>query len=234
MNAKEFLLDILFPPLCLMCAKPLGRAIKQQAGCADCLDSIRINETIFCPVCGARLADNKRICHKDTPFRLAAAGSYEEPKLKSLITQLKYKYRTTGINALSVILDRYLAKLDVDFSNYSIIPLPLHPRRERERGFNQSLLLAQHVSARLQLPLLTNVLCKTRSTKAQAETKSHEERLTNLAGCFMVPSGVNLIDKKILLVDDVCTSGATLTEAAQTLKAAGAKSIIGFVVAKTR
>jgi len=233
MNLKEFLLDSLFPPRCLTCATALGGEAKAHAICDACFRAIGVNETLFCIVCRARLADNVRICHANTPLRLAAVGNYGDERLRTLITRLKYRRHTLAMNALDLFIERYLGALHNDFRGYEIVAIPLHKQRERERGFNQSLLIAQELAKQLTLPSITNGLIKIKKTLPQAKTKNREQRTHNLADCFAVPDPTVINGKKILLIDDVCTSGATLIEAANTLKKAGARNIVGFVMAKT-
>lgn len=233
MNLKEFFLDTLFPPYCLICKISHLATMKNKAICEACEQNIKVHETLFCIACRARLANDTRICHANTPLRLAAVGRYDNPGLQSLISQLKYKRHTLASKALGALMDRYLRKLQFEFTDYHIIPIPLHPKRERERGFNQSLILAEHLAKSLQIPLLKTAFTKIKPTIAQAKTQNLHERKNNLLGCFAVSDVQAIQNKKILLVDDVCTSGATLIEAAHTLKRAGAKNIIGFVMART-
>jgi ComF family protein len=233
MNLKELLLDVLFPPHCLACRSPLARATPTPVLCNSCLESISVSETLFCIQCRARLADGNRICHATSPLRLASIGRYHDSRLKQLITALKYRRQTASLGALTALADRYLKNLDHDFTGYAVIPIPLHRTRERRRGFNQSLLIAHIVADRLGLPLIENGLQKTKATTPQASTKGRRERTKNLKDCFTVAQPEIIRDRKILLVDDVCTSGTTLIEAAKTLKQFGSKQILGFVIAKT-
>lgn len=233
MNLKEFFLDTLFPPRCLGCDNPLPETIKARALCDTCLNTIPIHETLFCITCRARLADTRRICHKNTPLRLASVSRYNDERIRHLITGLKYRRHTVATAALSELISRYLSRLNHNFSGYRVIPVPLHKKRERQRGFNQSHLIAEIVSRKLNLPLMDTVLYKEKATLAQAQTKNRKERTQNLADCFTVQTPEAIQSQPILLVDDVCTSGATLTETAKTLKQAGARNIIGFVIAQT-
>ena len=115
--------------------------------------------------------------------------------------------------------------------NYLIVPIPLHSKRRRERGFNQAELLAKTISENLGL-LPTNALERTKNTKAQAKLKKSECREENVAGCFKIKNPESVRDKNIILVDDVFTSGATMNEAVKILKENGAKRIIALVAAK--
>jgi len=129
---------------------------------------------------------------------------------------------------------RNLASADFPLDSYTLVPLPLHPSREKERGFNQSELLAEIISKTFNLPLEKNILIRAKNTRAQAELTDWEERQANLQNAFTVADPENLKGKNIILVDDVYTSGATMSAAAETLHKAGAKKIIGLVLAKTR
>ena len=118
------------------------------------------------------------------------------------------------------------------------IPVPLHPRRRRFRGFNQSALLAHTLANTLtpglDMPVLEDCLLRTRFTKPQIKTKSREERLGNLKGAFaFTDESIPLIQNKMLwLIDDVATTGTTLEECAMVLKKAGAKKVFGIVLAR--
>ena len=129
---------------------------------------------------------------------------------------------------------RNLITAGFSLDGYTLIPMPLHSSREKERGFNQSELLAEIISKTFNLPLEKNILIRAKNTRAQAELTDWEERQANLQNAFTVANPENLKGKNIILVDDVYTSGATMSAAAETLRASGAKKIIGLVLAKTR
>lgn len=119
-----------------------------------------------------------------------------------------------------------------------LIPVPLHQKRLRFRGFNQSELLAKELSEiltpGLELPLSCNILLRIRYTKPQIKTDSREERLANLKNAFAVAAGQEdeIRDKYIWLIDDVATTGTTLEECAGLLKQHGAKTVFGIVLAR--
>ncbi|MEK9186428.1 MAG: ComF family protein [Patescibacteria group bacterium] len=205
------LLDILFP--------------KSDAG------QIQTFNTLFCPVCRARQARGVKICHKDIPYKLAAAARYDG-QVKEWIHTLKYRKRRGAIQPIADLLANYLSQLDFNFKNYSVVPIPMFPRKERERGFNQARLIAEKAARLLNLPVLDNALIKVRDTKAQAELENYKHRSENVAGCFAVSNTEMVKNKNIILVDDVYTSGATMNEAVKTLRAAGIKRTIVLVVAK--
>lgn len=159
--------------------------------------------------------------------RLLASGVYEG-FLHDLVVRLKYRKE----ERLAVLLGRRMAETLGSKPSYDVIlPVPLHAARLRERGFNQSVLLARRVGKALGIPVDAFVLRKVKATPAQA-TLSLGERMGNLKGAFQVEKASSVRGKSVLLVDDVATSGATLNEAARVLKKAGAKSVEAVVAAR--
>jgi competence protein ComFC len=229
---KSFVLDTLFPPLCLSCGNHLvGKFITPL--CAVCESSIAFFDALSCPVCRARLADGVKICHNKSDYILAAATPYQNPVIQKLIWQLKYGRHQPAAEALGELLAKYLTGLQIaTLTDFIIIPVPLHPSRQRHRGFNQSAVIGQALSKRLAIPTLESVLIKTKVTQPQTELRSWDERRKNLSDCFKLTDLSQITDKNIFLLDDVSTSGATLTACAEVLKSAHPKKIIGLVVAR--
>ncbi len=232
-KAKDIILDILFPPLCLNCQKHLGD--KNKFVCDDCLAAIKFNNTLFCPVCRARLADNKRICHYDNQYLLAAAGNYDDLILQNLIHYFKYKSFKNLAPILGELMIKYLKNVishsSLVIGYFIVVPVPLHPRRERQRGFNQAKLIAEIVAKKFNWDLFEG-LKRIKNNKPQVGLRDSEARTKNMADCFEIENPERVKDKNILLVDDVFTSGATMNEAVRILKANGAKRIIALVIAK--
>jgi len=112
-----------------------------------------------------------------------------------------------------------------------IIPVPLHKKRMRERGFNQSALLAKYIADKTSVPLDCDTLVKIKNTSSQVSAFSRNDRLQNLYESFLIKNPENIKNKTVILVDDVITTGATIIECARTLKRAGCKNIIALVVA---
>ncbi len=232
---KNFLLDLFFPKKCLNCGKN-GAYI-----CNSCLDKIEIIPNNKCPFCN-RPVPNTFICEKcrEKHFldRLIWATPYSNPLIKELIRVFKYHF----IKELAKPLSKLLIKSLENISNIVIVPIPLHERRLKERDFNQAELLAKEIAEHYSLPLETGVLKRKRAVTPQAQIKDHKTRKTNIKGIFEIDPKFtkkcldkkqNLLkDKTIILIDDVITTGATLSEAAKVLKCAGAKEIWGLVVAK--
>ena len=114
---------------------------------------------------------------------------------------------------------------------HMVMPVPLHRTRLRARGFNQSLVLARQVSETFSLPLDFNNLVRLRATRPQVELNGRE-RAENVAGAFQLRSPADIQQKRVLLVDDVLTTGATMNECAKTLKEAGAEAVISLTIAR--
>jgi ComF family protein len=210
----------------LSCEQKLGAGTI----CEPCRKSIAIHETVFCGVCDARMPDPKKICHVNAPYLLGAAGNYENAALQTLIHALKFQMIRGAAEPLADIIAGYVASLDLDLHDYTLMPIPLSKRRERARGFNQSELIGKRCALRLGIPCETEMLMRIRHRKPQSETQNIAERRENIRGCFAART--LSLKKNVLLIDDVTTSGATFLEAARTLKAAGAKKIIALAAAK--
>jgi len=231
LKIKGVILDILFPPICLACEAPLPPENKARQLCAACFSSIHPHNTMLCAACGARLPENKKVCHRDMPYILAAAAPYKDDVVQELIHALKYRALSAASVPLAHIMLAYLRELEIDFSKFVIVPVPLHSTRKRMRGFNQSELLAEKIAAGLGLPLVINSLARPKNTKPQAEMENKKSRLENLAGCFALRNDA-LRGAHILLIDDVHTTGATMREAVNTLRLGGAKKVIPLVAAR--
>jgi len=238
---SNFILDLFFPKKCLGCGKN-GTYI-----CQSCLDKIEIAKNNKCPFC-EKITPSGLICQKCREKygldRLIWAIPYFNPLIKNLIKNFKYNYVKELAVPLGQILIKSLKPFEFELSeeNFIIAPIPLHRRRLRERDFNQAELLGENVANYFSIPLENNVLKRKKFTPPQAKIKDYKTRKENLKDIFEInPKFVkkcvdvnqNLLkDKIIILVDDVATTGATLSEAAKVLKKAGAKEVWGLVVAK--
>lgn len=222
------LFDAVFPPHCLNCTLALARGVI----CATCVANVQCHQTLLCGRCKNRLPLGKKICHPDFPYLLGAATSYRDDAVRSLIHGLKFQFVRGAAEPLAHFLLSYVRQLPCEIAPFSVVPIPLSKERERVRGFNQSYLIAKIFAQHLNLPLVTNILFRTRDTLPQSELKTAEERMENTKGCFSLAEPRTMRGAPVLLVDDVITSGATLLEAARTLKKGGAKRIIALVVAR--
>lgn len=232
-------LDILFPPVCARCEKYLLTGASSL--CDACFCSITKNTSLFCPICKSRLANNNRTCNhskkerKRFPYLLGAATHYDDPIIRECIHLCKYEKLHVLAPTLAHILADYVITLDpqpaILNTAPTVVPIPLHTSKERKRGFNQSEIIARSFAHAIQLPY-DELLVKIINNDPQAQEKTHEKRFAHMQGAFAVPRPKDVCNRNIILIDDVSTSGATLSQAAQTLKAAGAKQILALVVAK--
>lgn len=233
---KNIVFDILFPPLCFACQKCLEEYRKNKIVCQKCCDSIPIYDSFFCPTCLARIP-GKKLCHNDNPYLLAPVSHYDNLAVKSLICQFKYEGWSSAAQELFKLTDIYFEKSALGriiFQNFFVMPIPLHENREYKRGFNQALILADHISRNFNIPLIKDDFIRIKDTESQAKQKNYRTRQENIKEAFKINCSDNLKGKNIILVDDVFTSGATMNEAVKTLKEAGVKKIIAFVLARAR
>jgi ComF family protein len=228
MKCLDFILKAIFPPHCLAC----GTSIAAGAMCKACLDGIPRYQTFFCANCGARLPGTEKVCHPSADYILGSGGPYDNAALKLLIHHLKFRGVRDTAEPLADLLAHYLADIAIDTSGFLLIPLPMHRKRWNERGFNQTEEIARCLAKRLPLRIRSDILARNRHAKPQTKTANAAERRRNIIGCFSVVKPDDIRRKDIILLDDVTTSGATLGEAARTLKAAGARKIIGLTAAK--
>ncbi len=225
------ILDILFPKHCINCYRT-GSFL-----CEDCKYLIEILENQYCHVCGKRLPslNYTAVCKKCKSATsldgLYSACSYRDKITRKLITQLKFGLIKNLADPLSDLIISHFQLLNKEFPNTLLIPIPLNKKTLRKRGFNQSELIADNLSKKMNLPLITNVLFKEKETIPQAKLLV-KERMENVKGVFSVKNREMIKDKEILLIDDLYTTGTTMEECTKILLKAGAKRVRGAVVAR--
>jgi len=212
--AKNFL-NLIYPLHCLGCQTPL-EAMNELRLCGRCMASINHNAMPPFDL-------------DDLPVLAYSACLYDSA-LKELVHRFKYKGKTVLAKIFSKLMIDYI-KENLEITDVDLVTVvPLHKEREREREFNQSLLIANPISKEHSL-MLTNTLEKTRKTRYQNELLK-SERLKNLQGAFRVSPKAEIKEKKILLIDDIMTTGSTLVECSRTLLNGGAKSVKCFTLAR--
>lgn len=219
-------LDFFFPARCLICEKDIINT-QPQGICESCLSSIRHISSPICLKCGIPFNSGigrDHICGTCLTSRVyftkARAVGFYEGVLQEAIHRLKYNRKTLLAKPLGAIM--MSSHLDsIDFKSYDfLIPVPLHFKRLRERGFNQSLFLARSIGKRYEIPIDYMSLKRIKWESPQINL-SREERERNVKGVFSLSNESGFRDKSILLVDDVYTSGATVNECARVLTKAG-------------
>jgi len=233
------LLHVIFPTTCAGCQEPLWDD-PVPFFCRQCWDRLKPIPGPVCPRCGRPFASSIALLHspahqcgacRTRPLALTQVWSlfpYQTP-LKEAITLFKYRGKLSLAKPLA---EAFIEALPVLPTLDAIISVPLHPQRLREREYNQSLLLANRLSHHTGIPLLLACLLRIRPTVPQTSL-SRKERLTNLRLAFSVPKPVHIQGKRILLVDDVFTTGTTLHECAKTLRRAGSGPVYGLTLART-
>ncbi len=233
---RDFL-DFFLPPKCPLCgtvssSHPHGRP------CPACLLRIPFIGHPRCPRCGrgySTEAGEDHLCgtcltEGRTFYRARSIGAYEGLLLETIA---RFKFR--GVSYLANPLGALLAEFEdpeFPFGEFELLlPVPLHPQRLRFRGYNQSLLLARRISRHRSIPLNFTALVRTRPTQPQTQL-SGPERQKNIRGAFAVRNPAAVQGKKVLLIDDVFTTGATVQECARVLLRAGADRVDVLTVAR--
>jgi ComF family protein len=252
-GVAESLFATLFPSDCRFCGTPLIN-ISRLPVCKPCLSEIHAIEGGVCSVCGERLltpfalgvgtgigtdgAEVARcgLCRKLAPsfVKAVAYGSYDGG-LRELIHLLKYDQVRPAATVLGGLLAEAVRGLEsFAIERPMVVPVPLHTRKLRQRGFNQSELIAQEFIklslGKMMLP--PRVLQRRRETESQIGLTRHQRR-ENIRGAFIVPRPQEIAGREILLVDDVFTTGTTVSECARVLLRAGASKVFVATVART-
>lgn len=207
--------------------------------CAACDE--RVARRVFCPACAASVVRAPRSApHEPAAFALFGGA------VAVALRRFKYEGRPDLAAPLGQLLRRAMAELapasrrggprageDTARSGGRrlVVPVPLHPARLAERGYNQAALLARSLATSAELPLDVSALVRTRNTPQQARL-ARDDRLTNVDGAFAVPSAKRVAGRAILLVDDVSTTGSTLLACEAALRAAGASQVSSLVLAQ--
>ena len=214
-NIKNFLLDLFFPKFCFSCQR------EGEYLCLDCQATLEISG----------IHQKEKLSNLND---LYFATDYQKPLVKNLIQRFKYEpfIKELAKPLTSLIIEHFqLLDQKPDFSDFVLIPVPLEKKKLKWRGFNQAEEIGKELSKFFRISLLNNVLAKIKETPAQVDL-SEEERKENIRNAFSIKNGGQILGRKILLVDDIYTTGSTLTECAKVLKEAGAKEIIGIVIAR--
>lgn len=240
---------VLFPSHCRICGAPLVN-ISRLPVCLECIEAIHRIAGVVCVTCGERLFSAYAVagldreprcglCRRIEPLfaRAAAYGSYEGA-LRELIHLLKF----AGVRPAANVLGRMLAEAitglhpESRVEDMAVVPVPLHRTKLRQRGFNQAELIARTAvklyGAPNRLRLCAGTLERKRETPSQTGLTRHQRRL-NLRGAFAVAQPEGVKGREVLLVDDVYTTGATVSECARVLRHAGATKVWVATVART-
>ena len=223
----QIALDLIYPPRCAICSR--GGSML----CSACEASLPRPLPPRCPRCWLPRFESTRCRHCDEkPLSLnAVRAAYRyEKEARRLVHALKYRDQS----ALAPIMAGSMGLIarDEGLAADVILPVPLTAARQRQRGYNQASLLAKEVARALNTPILPRALRRTRSSPPQAQTASAEQRRRNVEGAFRVSRTELVAGKRVLLVDDVITTGATLDACSRVLLAAGVREVAAITYAR--
>lgn len=220
------LADAVWPPVCSVCE---GRVDLSGQLCSQCISQLRPLEGTRCHRCSSDAhidTDSCPECRTLPPYVDARVIVCEYRAVRPWIIAHKYRWRQNITPLLGQILAEGVAGNQFAVETDVVIPVPLSALRQQDRGFNQSEQLASAVATHLGKPLAVDGLRRTRNTQPQARLGSPEQRAANVAGAFEVDNLAVVAGKRVLLIDDVITTGATVSECARALREAGASSVV--------
>ncbi|MCP4669488.1 MAG: ComF family protein [Deltaproteobacteria bacterium] len=243
MNLFNRLMDVIYPPRCSICREflfkdPLMGENRSLSFCRTCYADFREIDSPLCPICSRPFYDGVEEdhlceeCLRKRPFYDAALVPYlYQGALMKAVHQFKYGAKAFLAASLGPLLAQFAQRHVKASNDFLTMPVPLHPRRLRQRGFNQSLLLARHLAEGLDTDLDFLSLRRVKYTLPQTGL-GKEERRKNMRNAFRLMDPKAAKGKFILLVDDVATTGNTLNACAKALKRSGARKVLCLVLAK--
>ncbi|MFA6282334.1 MAG: ComF family protein [Candidatus Omnitrophota bacterium] len=232
-NVLKTFTDIVLPNLCFICEEK----ITSGHLCKKCVEKIEFLFPPLCKLCSRPFLPNKKpICSKcKTPNalpyeQLICVTAYKEP-IATLIHLFKYENYSYLSSTLSELMIKHLTRIGINLSDYDIItPVPMHRAKLRERGYNQSELLAEKIAKHFNISLRNDII-SVKSIRSQQVKLNRRQRKENLKNLFEVNQDMK--DKKIILIDDIFTTGQTVKECAYALKNKGARITV-LTLAKTQ
>ena len=228
-------IDLLLPPACLLCGQSLPIDHSKQSFCRDCLTSMPPLSSAHCLCCAQPFPNSTSIhlcgnCLKKPPsFSIVHAAGIYQGGIKDAVQRLKYRNQVTLARPLGQLLGKVVKEAGADFGPDCIVPVPLHPNRLRQRGYNQALEVARPIAQQLNVPIDTGLLQRIRKTPPQQGLTAIERR-NNLRNAFDLTTTPSV--RRILLVDDVMTTGETVRECCRTLRAGGVRDVQVAVVGR--
>ena len=225
------LIDIAFPRNCILC-RTYHPATARDPLCPRCHRTLPLNKPPFCLRCSRHLnnVSEEGLCpscrERLPPFDEAWALLHYEGPTRELLRRFKFHNKTSVRRTFAALLHAFTQRYALQFPDAAmVIPVPLHPTRLRERGYNQAALLAACAADEFRLPLREDILLRQHHTPRQSEL-SAKDRWTNIKGAFRIKNSNDIVGRGIIVVDDILTTTATASEIASTLKDAGASRVI--------
>jgi len=232
-KVKEFIIDLIFPKQCLLCG------LENTYLCRQCFKQIKINSKFYCVFCqqNNEFGQVCQPCQADAKLKAVwVAADYNDKIIQDLVHNLKYKYIEDIADSLGKILIKFIetnnifTEFELSSDNVIFVPVPLHKKRYLQRGYNQSQLIAEIISKFYNIPVQV-ILQRIVNTTSQVNLK-RKARQENVKNAFqLIVDQPKDLNKKIILIDDVITTGSTLNECARVLVANGYEQIFGLVIA---
>lgn len=228
---------IFFPSFCQLCSNLL-ESPQERIVCLACWDKVKAQRRSYCLCCGRFFqgAGEPHFCAEclkvRPPFSLHRSGGKYDGKLKDIILLFKYRHlKVLGKQLAQFAFFALREEEELWQKVDALLPVPLHPKRKKQRGFNQAQVLAEELEKIKGIKIEKGILIKVKNVAPQTSLVA-EDRLKNVSGAFRVVKEDQIKGKKLLLIDDVYTTGATIRECSRVLKEAGAKEVKAITVAR--
>lgn len=236
-QSARFIELAFFPSFCKICRRLL-ESPKERVLCRPCLENIKPDRSSHCLSCGRFFEGigEPHLCssciEEPPPFAMHRSCARYRGELKDALLLFKYRrFKPLGKNLAGFVFETQKKEDGIWWDVDAIIPVPLHPRRIKERGFNQARVLAKELGRIKGIPIEGSVLKKIKNNPPQTSLKQ-EERLRNVRGAYGIVNQERIKGRVVLLVDDVFTTGSTIRECATLLRRAGAREVRAVTVAQ--
>ena len=230
-------LNLLYPPVCQLCREHRAEAHDGYV-CAKCWSHVRFIRAPFCERCGLPFAGDLTtafVCTNCNDLKLHFTSARSAVVARTVVLEAIHRFKYSRAlwfeNFLAGLLVREAAPVLAKGNWHGIVPVPLHPVKLREREFNQAALLAAQLARATKIPLNEKILRRVHPTATQT-LLTRDERAANMKNAFIVRKGTRLAGKRIVLLDDVFTTGATTNACAKALQVAGAAEVCVWTVAR--
>jgi ComF family protein len=233
-------LDLFFPPLCPLCRARLDDG-RRDPLCGGCWNGLERLSPPYCQICGRpfevfepSLEDGRRCeqCRRRRPpFAYARAATLYKETAREALHAFKFGGKRSMARPLGEVMALAGEASGLVEAVDCLVPVPLHGRRQAERGFNQSALLARHLGRRWRRPVVESALRRTTATRPQTDLGA-DERRKNVRGAFALRRPEPIVGRHVLLIDDILTTGATVSECTRVLLEGGAKTVGVLTVAR--
>ena len=230
-----YFLNLIFPPRCVFCGQIMPPHTDFLV-CSQCEDNLPYASGHLCKICGTHIdmVYGNNICyecrHTKRYFDRAVAPFFYEGLVKNAIIKFKF----SGAAANKKVFSKYMIEMIREFDKIDcILFTPISGKRHRQRGYNQSELLAEDIIKQLSEIPMYNILRKIKETKPQSKLPKKDRR-NNVKDAYIVTGSEKIKDKQVLLIDDVLTTGSTVNECAKVLKKSGAKKVYVLTLATSK